>query len=121
MPRIGIIGAGVRAAWIAASMRAIDADAIDGVVIGTRCDLHAPLAVKVAASGLPVFLEKPAAISTDQVRALRLAYRGREASVVVSFPLRLTPLLQKVIAIVRDGRLGTINQVQAFNYVPYGG
>src|SRR4051812_19519759 len=101
MFRIGIIGAGTRAAWIAACARAQEpdvslaiadpnpelarhrltaarvdhegakffpsadallahADALDGVIIGTRCDLHAPMALKVAPTGLPLFLEKPA-------------------------------------------------------------
>lgn len=98
-----------------------DADAFDAVVIGTRCDLHTPLALKIAPTRLPVFLEKPVGISFDQLRALQAAYAGREASVVVSFPLRVTPLFRKVHEIARSGRLGTINQVQAFNYVPYGG
>jgi len=91
------------------------------VLIGTRCDLHAPLAVKVAPTGLPVFLEKPVAITTDQVRALHAAYAGRAESVVVSFPLRVTPLFQNVLDVVRSGRLGTVNQIQAVNAVPYGG
>jgi predicted dehydrogenase len=97
------------------------ADNLDGIVIATRCDLHAPLAVKVARAAVPIFLEKPAAISTDQIRALHHAYSGRGDQVVVSFPLRLTPLLQKVCEIIRSGRLGVINHVQASNFVPYGG
>src|SRR5947207_11645840 len=60
-------------------------DSLDGVIIGTRCDLHTPMALKVAPSGLPLFLEKPVSISTEQVRALQQAYVGRESSVVVSF------------------------------------
>src|SRR3546814_15437632 len=44
-----------------------------------------------------------------------------DLSVVVSLPQRVTPLLQAVLEVVRSGRLGTINQVQAFNYVNYGG
>jgi predicted dehydrogenase len=161
--RLGIIGSGTRAAWIASCVRTLapdtvvaavadpdapqarrrldeykvphdetkfyasadsmleHADGIDGVIIGTRCDLHAPIAVKVAPTGLPVFLEKPVAISADQLRALRAAYVGRESSVVVSFPLRVTPLFQTVLDVIRSGQLGTINQVQAVNYVPYGG
>ncbi len=97
------------------------ADSYDGILIGTRCDLHAPLAVKVAPTRLPLFLEKPVGISTAQLQALHAAFLGREASVVVSFPLRVTPLVQRVMEIIASGRLGIINQVQAFNYVPYGG
>ena len=94
---------------------------LDGLLIGTRCNLHAPIAIKVAPAGLPLFLEKPVAITIEQLRELNRAYLGREESVVVSFPLRMTPMFRSVIDIVRSGRLGTINQVQATNYVPYGG
>src|SRR5687767_4395784 len=128
MLRLCIIGSGTRAAWMAASLRAVDpevtlaavadpdpnlakqrlkdagvafegtrflndcdtmlqdADRFDGVIIGTRCDLHAQMALKVAPTGLPVFLEKPVAIWPDELQALHHAYAGREATVVVSFP-----------------------------------
>ena len=93
----------------------------DGLMIGTRCNIHTPLAVKAAETGLPLYLEKPVAISHEQIVALRDAYRGREKSVVVSFPMRVTPLFRKVKNLVESGRLGVVNQVQAVNYVPYGG
>jgi len=161
--RLGIIGCGVRTAWIASCLSGVDADAqiavvadpdissakkrlndakvdygrahfvptcdallayaddLDGLIIGTRCNIHTPVAIQVARTGLPVFLEKPVSITTEQLHALHDAYLGRADSVVVSFPLRVTPLFQRVLQIVRSGRLGAINQVQATNYVPYGG
>ena len=42
-------------------------------------------------------------------------------TVVVSFPLRTTPLFTTALEVVRSGRLGTVNQIQANNNVPYGG
>ena len=93
----------------------------DALLIGTRCNIHTPMAVKAASTGLPLYLEKPVAVSYEQVAALRDAYRGREKSVVVSFPMRMTPLFRAVMEVVESGRLGTVNQVQAVNYVPYGG
>jgi predicted dehydrogenase len=97
------------------------ADEFDGVIIGTPCYLHTPIAIKAAATGLPLLLEKPVAISWEQVDALQRAYAGREERVVVSFPLRLTVHVQTALEIIRSGRLGVINQVQAVNNVPYGG
>ena len=94
---------------------------LDALLIGTRCNIHTPMAVRAASTGLPLYLEKPVAISHGQIAALRDAYRGREKSVVVSFPMRMTPLFSAVMEVVESGRLGTVNQVQAFNYVPYGG
>ena len=94
---------------------------LDALMIGTRCNIHTPIAVKAAPTRLPLYLEKPVAVSYEQIVALRDAYRGRGKSVVVSFPMRVTPLFQKVMTLVGSGRLGVVNQVQAINYVPYGG
>ena len=98
-----------------------NADDFDALLIGTRCHLHAELAAAVAHTGLPLFLEKPVAISWDQLRALQKAYAGRRTPIVVSFPLRLTAHVQTAVEILRSGRLGAVNQVQAVNNVPYGG
>src|SRR3954463_10026393 len=57
------------------------AEGLDGIVIGTRCDLHTEMAVKAAQAGLPVFLEKPVAIAHEQIADLKRAYEGREDSV----------------------------------------
>lgn len=97
------------------------ADGLDGLIIGSRCDLHTPLALAVAQTGLPVFMEKPVAVDAPQLAALAAAYAGRSDQIVVSFPLSVSPLFKKAMGIVRHGRLGKINQVTAFNYVPYGG
>jgi predicted dehydrogenase len=98
------------------------ADDLDGIVIATPCHLHAAMTIKAIATGLPLFIEKPVAISWEQVEALRSACAaGREDSIVVSFPLRLTIHVQTAMEIIRSGRLGVINQVQAVNNVPYGG
>lgn len=97
------------------------ADQYDAVMIGTRCHLHAEIAVQVAATGLPLFLEKPVAITARQADDLAHAFRGHEDRVFVSFPLRFTPLFARALDILRTGRLGVINQVQAWNNVPYGG
>jgi len=95
-------------------------DSYDALLIGASCHMHTPLAVQAASTGLPLFLEKPVSVSYEQATELRNAYRGREKSVVVSFPLRVTPPFQKVLETVASGRLGTIIQVQAINNVPYG-
>ena len=102
------------------SMLTAGAD-IDGVVVGTRCHLHTPLAIRLAETGLPLFLEKPVAISWDQLATLKDVYAGlSDDRVVVSFPLVRTPIFESVHAMIRSGRLGTVNQIQAVNNVSYG-
>lgn len=98
----------------------LDRAELDGVMIGTRCNLHTPMAVKVAERKLPLFLEKPVAISFDQVKALDAAFRDYPAPVVVSFPLRTSPILEHVKGLVDDGVIGHVEHVAAVNDVPYG-
>jgi len=92
----------------------------DAVAIGTRCNLHTPYAVALARAGLPLFLEKPVAISMEQAIALERAYENAAAPVVVSFPLRVSPLCELARGYVADGAVGEAVHVNAVNYVPYG-
>lgn len=93
---------------------------LDGVMIGTRCALHTEMACKVAATGLPLFLEKPVAITFDQIRRLDKSFRDYPAPTVVSFPLRLSPVVQRVKEIIDSGQIGTVENVVAWCNVPYG-
>ncbi len=93
---------------------------LDGVLIGTRCSLHTRMAKKVFKHNLPLFLEKPVATSLDDLMDLRQSGMSSTSEVVVSFPLRNTPLLQLVKEIVDSGKLGTIEHVQAVNNVSGG-
>lgn len=100
--------------------RMLDEAQADGVFIGTRCGLHTPLAREVLSRRLPLFLEKPVAISEAQLASLAEAGKGQEDRVVVSFPLRLCAVVQEMKRIVDSGVLGKLTMVQAVNNVPYG-
>ena len=96
------------------------AEKLDGVLIGTRCSLHARLGVKVLQHNIPLYLEKPIATNMDELRALAAAGRKTTAQTVVSFPLRVTPLVQMAKEIIDSGKIGAVEHVQAWNNVPYG-
>jgi len=93
---------------------------LDGVMIGTRCSSHARLAIKVLARNLPLFLEKPVATNMDDLCALREAAKVSLSPVVVSFPLRVTPIIKLAKEIIDSGKIGSVEHVQAINNVPYG-
>lgn len=93
---------------------------LDGVMIGTRCRLHTEMACKVAPYKLPLFLEKPVAITFDQVKQLAEAFRDYPAPTVISFPLRVSPLCQMVKEMIESGVIGTPEHLIGFNDVPYG-
>lgn len=91
----------------------------DGMMVGTRCNLHAQMAVKVIEKGLPMFLEKPVFMDEDGYRMLKEAKKKQKAPIVVSFPLRLTALAQAAKEVIDQGTLGPIAQVAAINTVNY--
>lgn len=99
----------------------LDKEKLDGVIIGTRCSTHTELAIKVMEKQLPLFLEKPVAINMEQVKRLSEAAKDYKSQAVVSFPLRVSPMVELAKEIVVAGTLGSIEQVQAVNNVPYGG
>ena len=93
---------------------------LDALAIGTRCHLHTPYAIEAAQYDLPLFLEKPVAISMEQAVALEEAFVGSRCEVVVSFPLRVSPLCVLARQQIAQGAVGEPNHMLAVNYVPYG-
>lgn len=114
------VGAG-EIAWYEHADDMLEREALDGVVIGTRCNLHTEMALKVLTRHLPLFLEKPVATTFEDLYRLKQGYEASRSQVVVSFPLRNTPLAELAKQIVDSGQIGTVEHVQAVNNVPYGG
>jgi predicted dehydrogenase len=95
----------------------LEREPLDGVVIGTRCSQHTPMALKVLAHGLALFLEKPISTNLRDLAALRAVASPR---VVVSFPLRVSSLVNLARSIIESGAIGSVEHVQGVNNVPYG-
>jgi predicted dehydrogenase len=93
---------------------------LDALAIGTRCDLHSPFAIRAMQAGIPLFLEKPVATTMKQARALERAFSQAKAEVVVSFPLRVTPLFQIAQSLLAEDAVGRPEHILGINYVPYG-
>jgi predicted dehydrogenase len=93
---------------------------LDGILIGTRCSLHTEMALKVLPTGIPLFMEKPVATTIEDAYRLKAGYEEGKSKVIVSFPLRITSIVQFVKEIVGSGKIGTVEHVQAVNNVPYG-
>ena len=100
--------------------RMLDTEKLDGVMVGTRCSLHSKMAIKVLERNLPMYLEKPIATNMKDLLVLRDAASKTSSEVVVSFPLRVTPLVRMAKEIIESGKIGTVEHVQAWNNVPYG-
>lgn len=92
----------------------------DALAIGTRCNLHTPIAIAAAATHLPLFLEKPVATSLAQALALEQAFARSRSEVVVSFPLRVSHLCRMAKTRIDAGEIGRLEHLLGVNYVPYG-
>lgn len=106
--------------WYSSGQEMLEKEALDGVFVGTRCNLHSQLGAMVLEKGLPLFLEKPVCVNLAQYRQLLHTPRERWSQVTVSFPLRFTCVVQEMKRLVQSGALGEIVTVQAINNVPYG-
>ena len=98
----------------------LENEKFDGIMVGTRCFLHTDMAIKAAKCKVPLFLEKPVAINMGQLRRLDKAFKNYKAPTVVSFPLRLSPLVKRAKEIIKEGLIGTVENFNGFNDVPYG-
>lgn len=96
----------------------LDSEDLDCLMIGTRCSLHTSFMMLAAEYGLPVFLEKPVCTNEKQLHMLE-SLKDVSDKVVVSFPLRNTPIVNCVREIIRSGKIGQVAHVQAYNNVPY--
>ncbi len=99
----------------------LDTASIDAVMVGTRCSLHAAMAGKVMERGLPLYLEKPVATNPSDLKALADADKRSDGRVVVSFPLRVSPLVTQARHIIDSGTIGTVETINAWCDPPYSG
>jgi predicted dehydrogenase len=76
---------------------------------------HAEQAIAAAEAGKHVLIEKPIALTLDELRALRDAVRSAGVRAMCSFVLRWNPLLQGIDRRVREGELGRLSLAR-FDY-----
>ena len=83
-------------------------DAPDGVILATPNRLHADQAIECIRHGVAVFIEKPIAHTlADGIRVCEAA-EAAGIKVLVGHHRRHSPILHRVVEIVRSGVLGTL-------------
>lgn len=94
---------------------------VQAIMIGSPNSTHAPLAIAALRRRLPLFVEKPVAISMDECRELWRAYvdAGRPA-VSVGFALRYSPFFRKLFEIVDSGVIGQLLTVDSDEHISAG-
>ncbi len=85
---------------------------IDIVVVSTPHDCHTPYVVAAAKAGKHVVIEKPVALSWEEVRAQGEAVDQAGVKTIVSFVLHWNPLLMTIDNLIRRGAFGKIFLVE---------
>ena len=81
---------------------------VDIVSICTPNDLHAVEAMQAARAGKHIFLEKPAAVSAEQLDELTAVLNEYHTKTVMGLVLRFNPLSQLQTRLIAEGELGKI-------------
>ena len=94
-------------------------DDVDTVVITTRHDLHASMVVEALNAGKHVFVEKPLALSSEELQSIISSYSALSTqhsglTVMVGFNRRFAPLALKMKELIGDG-VAPINIVATMN------
>lgn len=105
-------------AVVADSVDALFADGMDALVVAAATDAHAPLVVRAAAAGLPVFCEKP--VAPDILGTIQVVEAVREAGipVQVGFQRRFDAGHLAVREALTAGRLGWLHTVRSCTLDP---
>jgi predicted dehydrogenase len=76
--------------------RVFDSPDVEAVVIATRHDSHAELTVRALHAGKHVFVEKPLAITPEQLSRVEAAAAASDGILMVGFNRRFAPLAERL-------------------------
>ncbi len=71
-------------------------ESIHGVIIATRNDTHAKIAIEAMGAGKRVFVEKPLAINLEELYSISQAWKKTGTNIMVGFNRRYSPDIQKI-------------------------
>jgi predicted dehydrogenase len=93
--------------------------AIDGVVVATPDRVHVEPTVAALARDLDVLLEKPIAPSPAGVDAIARAAASSAGDLTVAHPLRYTEFFATIAALVSDGAIGRLVEIDHLENVSW--
>ena len=89
-------------------MKDADLGAFDAVVICTPPFLHVPQALRAAAAGCHVLMEKPIAVTEEGLDELEATVRDKGIVAAVAFPFANMRAWDRIVDIVRSGEIGDL-------------
>jgi predicted dehydrogenase len=107
------------------ALRAEDLDAmlalgLDGIVIASPSALHADQSVKALKAGAAVFCQKPLGRHANEVAAVVAAAEHADRLLGVDLSYRFTDAMRRIVPLVREGGLGSIQAIDLTFHNAYG-
>jgi predicted dehydrogenase len=90
----------------------------DLCIVPTGIHWHAPMAIAALEAGMDVLLEKPAAATLDDIRAMQAAERGSGRRVMLGFQSMYASETLAMKRMVLDGTLGRIGEILSWSLWP---
>jgi predicted dehydrogenase len=88
-------------------------DEVDAIYLPLPNSLHAEWAIRAAEAGKHVLCEKPLALDRSQAQAMFDAARHHGVMLLEAFPYYFQPQTGTMMALLREGAIGTVRSVQA--------
>ena len=92
----------------------LDSASIDTIFVATRHDTHDDYVLQALRAGKHVFVEKPLALSLDELEAIRAAVQERpELALLVGFNRRFAPLTERLKERLGSGPMSMLYRINA--------
>jgi len=86
----------------------MDSGLVDGVIIATPNETHAPIACELLAGGINVLIEKPVTNTVEEAQAIMAAEARSRARALVGHHRRHNPIVATAKASIDDGLIGDL-------------
>ncbi|MFT2817541.1 Gfo/Idh/MocA family protein [Leifsonia sp. A12D58] len=97
------------------------ASGVDGALVLTPDDRHRDIAVALLEAGIPVFCEKPLAITLADADAILYAAHRTGTRLYVGHNMRHMPVITLMRQLIADGTIGDVKAVWCRHFVGHGG
>jgi predicted dehydrogenase len=91
----------------------IDDKEVDLVIITTRHNLHANMVIEALKKDKHVFVEKPLALSLEELKEIEKAHSKSKGSLMIGFNRRFSPHTEKIKSLVGDAQMNIIATMNA--------
>src|SRR5215475_9044227 len=108
-------------AQVFSDFRELPSVGLDAVLVTSPDYTHEPIAIAMLGAGIPVFLEKPMAITTAGCDGVLRAAMESRTPLYVGHNMRLSPLVKAMREVIETGRIGEVKSIWCRHFVGHGG